>query len=120
MCLFSIIISILCHSEPQDQVREAEVLSLSHAISLISSTLSSKTHTIRRLKVIGSERESEKKKWISLINLSACESNLESSRRPVYKPVRVLSLTHTQHHHLRIYGLVSEQRKSENTLKEGT
>lgn len=61
LCLFSIIISILCHSEPQDQVREAEVLSLSHAISLISSTLSSKTHTIRRLKVIGSERESEKK-----------------------------------------------------------
>jgi len=49
------------YPEPQDQVREAEVLSLSHAISLISSTLSSKTHTIRRLKVIGSERESGKK-----------------------------------------------------------
>lgn len=57
-----IIICILCHSKDGDQVREAEVLSLSHTISLISSTLSSKTCTIHQLKVIGSERESERKK----------------------------------------------------------
>lgn len=92
-----IIICILCHSKDGDQVREAEVLSLSHTISLISLTLSSKTCTIHQLKVIGSERESERKKRISLINLSARESNRESSRRPVYKPSlqRGPSLTHT-------------------------